>query len=168
MASPQTSAAVSQFEQVRPECIRFTGKLEVLFRDLLSAKSIEVHLLESRTKDVNSFREKLSRSSKSYDDPLRQITDIIGLRAITYYQDEANAIATLIEAEFSVDRENSVVHATSAAEFGYRSSHFVVRLNAARANLLEWNGWADYPVEIQVRTVLQHAWAAISHKLQYT
>lgn len=167
MSSPQTSAAVIEFEKIRPEYVRFTGKLEVLLRDLLSAKAIEVHLLESRTKDVSSFHDKLNRSSKSYEDPLRQVTDIIGLRAITYYQDEANAIANLIEAEFSVDRENSVVHATSEAEFGYRSSHFVVRLNVARAELLEWKGWADYPVEIQVRTVLQHAWAAISHKLQY-
>lgn len=167
MASSQASSVVAEFERTRPDYLRFTEKLEVLLGDLLRAKGIEVHLLESRTKDVDSFQEKLSRSSKTYDDPLRQVTDLVGLRAITYYQDEALAIAELIEAEFCVDRENSTVHATTAAEFGYRSNHYVVRLSAERAQLLEWKTWKDLPVEIQVRTVLQHAWAAISHKLQY-
>lgn len=167
MTSIPTAKPADEFERIRPEYLRFTQKLEVLMRDLLRARGIDFHLLESRTKETSSLREKLGRSAKTYTDPLNEITDLSGLRVITYYEDDANAVAKLIESEFVVDQENSVVHSATAAEFGYKSAHYIVKLSQARTSLLEWNGLAALKAEIQVRTVLQHAWAAISHKLQY-
>lgn len=158
---------VEEFERLRPEYERFTQKLEVLLRDLLRAKDIDFHLQESRTKENSSLREKIVRSAKTSAGSLGEITDLSGLRIITYYEDDATAVAKLIESEFTVDRDNSIVHSAVAAEFGYKSAHYVVKLSPGRAALLEWNRLADLKAEIQVRTVLQHAWAAISHKLQY-
>lgn len=160
-------APVEQFAQRRHEYLRFTSKLEMLIRDLLAAERIDFHLLESRTKDVTSFRDKVARTSKAYRDPLSEVTDLCGLRVIAYYQDQVDAIGRLIAAEFLVDDKNSLVHSASGAEFGYKSSHFVVRLKQDRSGLREWHGLSAFTAEIQVRTVLQHAWAAISHKLQY-
>lgn len=162
-----TEASVNQFSQRRDEYIRFTSKLEMLVRDLLAAEKIEHHLLESRTKEVASFRAKVARSSKTYRDPLSEVTDLCGIRIIAYYQDQADAIGRLIASEFVVDEENSLIHAATGAEFGYKSAHFIVRLRQERSALREWQGVSTFCAEIQVRTVLQHAWAAISHKLQY-
>ena len=91
------------------------------------------------------------------------------MRVIVYYEKELNAISDLIEREFDVDWSNSADKrkARKPEEFGYQSIHYVVRLSESRRNLLEWHRLADLQAEIQVRTVLQHAWAAISHKLQY-
>lgn len=147
--------------------MRFTSKLETLVRDLLAAENIEYHLLESRTKEVASFGSKVARSSKTYRDPLSEVTDLCGIRIIAYYQDQADTIGRLITSEFVVDEENSLVHAATGAEFGYKSAHFIVRLSQERVALREWLGMSTFCAEIQVRTVLQHAWAAISHKLQY-
>lgn len=158
---------VLAYERLRPEYARFTQKLDVLCRELLKAKAIDFHLLESRTKEISSLRDKINRPDKSYTNPLAEITDFAGLRIITYYQDAANEVAKLIGAEFQVDQDNSVIHSSSAAEFGYKSAHFVIKLNPVRTTLLEWHGFSEFSAEIQVRTVLQHAWAAISHKLQY-
>ncbi|WP_181321729.1 GTP pyrophosphokinase [Trinickia symbiotica] len=135
--------------------------------DILQAKDIGYHLIEARTKDATSFREKIVRSSKSYTNPLEELTDLTGLRIITYYQDDAALIGELIKSEFDVDSTNSVEHSPIDSEFGYRSAHYIVRLSDSRAQLVEWAGLAGLRAEIQVRTVLQHAWAAISHKLQY-
>lgn len=159
--------AVEEFAHRRNEYVRFTSKLEVLIRELLAAEKIDIHLLESRTKDVTSFRDKVARTSKAYRDPLAEVTDLCGLRVIAYYQDQVDAIGRLIAAEFLVDEENSLIHSASGAEFGYKSSHFVIRLKQDRGVLREWHGLSAFTAEIQVRTVLQHAWAAISHKLQY-
>jgi len=164
---PPRNKLTEEFERIRPEYVRFTQKIEALLRDLLRAKHIDLHLLESRTKEASSLGEKLARSAKAYTNPLVEVTDLAGLRVITYYSDDADAIAKLIESEFIVDRDNSIVHSATIAEFGYKSAHYVVKLSHARAALLEWNGLANFTAEIQVRTVLQHAWAAISHKLQY-
>jgi ppGpp synthetase/RelA/SpoT-type nucleotidyltranferase len=141
--------------------------MESLLSDILQAKGIGYQLIEARTKEAVSFREKISRASKSYTNPLEELTDLTGLRIITYYQDDAALIGEAIKSEFDVDFTNSVEHSPADAEFGYRSAHYVVRLNDSRAQLVEWAGLAGLKAEIQVRTVLQHAWAAISHKLQY-
>jgi putative GTP pyrophosphokinase len=158
---------VEEFERLRPEYVRFTQKLDVLLRDLLQAKDIDFHLQEARTKENLSLREKIVRSARTSAGLLNEITDLSGLRVITYYEDDAIAVANLIESEFTVDQENSIVHSAVAAEFGYKSAHYVIKLSRGRAALLEWKGLAEFKAEIQVRTVLQHAWAAISHKLQY-
>jgi hypothetical protein len=52
-------------------------------------------------------------------------------------------------------------------QFGYLSVHKVARVSKARARLPEWVDLRDLFVEIQIRTVVQHSWAAISHALQY-
>ena len=33
--------------------------------------------------------------------------------------------------------------------------------------MTEWKPYGDFVAEIQVRTVIQHAWSAVSHALQY-
>ncbi len=156
-----------EFDRIRPEYVRFTLKLDALLRDLLLARKIDFHLLESRTKETHSLRDKFTRSAKAYANPLKDVSDLTGIRVITYYDDDAIAVAKLVEDEFTVDRGNSVVHGATATEFGYKSAHYVIQLNQGRSALLEWQGMTDLKAEIQVRTVLQHAWAAISHKLQY-
>lgn len=156
-----------QYERARPDFARLTIKLRSLLEDLLSARGIPVHLVECRTKSVASFREKITRASKSYIEPLVELTDLSGIRLITYYQDDADAVASLIQQEFLVQSTSGMNDLPSPGEFGYRSVHFVVKLSDARAALAEWGGLGGLTAEIQVRTVLQHAWAAISHKLQY-
>ncbi len=158
---------VLAFEARRPTQVRFTAKLESLIQDLVRAENIIFHLTESRTKEVQSFREKASRPTKAYESPLDEITDLSGVRIIAYYQDEVDEIGGIIEAEFAVDTCNSVIHKPEGAEFGYLSRHYVVQLSPKRATLSEWSEFAGLKAEIQVRTVLQHAWAAVSHKLQY-
>ncbi|WP_186130195.1 GTP pyrophosphokinase [Burkholderia gladioli] len=155
------------YERLRPDYLRFTAKIESLLTDILQAKNIGYHLIEARTKDAASFREKIVRSSRLYKNPVEEFTDLAGVRIITYYQDDAALIGGLIEREFDVDGANSVEHSPIDSEFGYRSEHYIVRLNDSRGQLVEWAGVAGLKAEIQVRTVLQHAWAAISHKLQY-
>lgn len=157
----------AQYDRVRPDYLRFTSKMESLLSDILQAKKIGYHLIEARTKDAASFREKIVHASKSYANPLEELTDFTGLRIITYYQDDAALIGELIKSEFEVDGSNSIEHSPVDAEFGYRSAHYVVRLSDNRSQLVEWVGLTGLRAEIQVRTVLQHAWAAISHKLQY-
>jgi hypothetical protein len=63
----------------------------------------------------------------------------------------------------SIDKRQSL----EADRFGYISVHYVVSLENTRAGLPEYAAFAELRGEIQVRTVLQHAWAAIDHKLRY-
>jgi hypothetical protein len=78
-------------------------------------------------------------------------------------------VGRLLEREFEIDPENSMDKAQILAsdQFGYRSVHYIARLTPARSKLIEWRLYSQIPAEFQVRTSLQHAWAAVSHKLDY-
>lgn len=97
---------------------------------------------------------------------LSDIKDMCGIRVITYYQSDVERVQALIMREFHVLEEQS--HGAEAAEtFGYTSMHLIAQLDRRRQDLAEYLAYKDLVLEIQVRTVLQHAWAAISHKLDY-
>src|SRR5258708_36248047 len=52
-------------------------------------------------------------------------------------------------------------------KFGYQSVHYLVKLRANRTALPEYARFSGLVAEVQVRTVLQHAWAEIEHDIQY-
>ena len=148
----------------------FTDKLRNLFLELLHQNNIEIAQIESRVKSVESLVEKIHRDrDKAYRNPLEDITDLVGIRIITYYTEDVDKIGDLIRQEFKVDFENSVDKADTIDpdRFGYLSVHYVISLSSPRKELTEWRTFANIKAEVQVRTVLQHAWAAIDHKLRY-
>jgi Uncharacterized protein conserved in bacteria len=158
---------VAEYSKLRPRQLQFTTKLEALLREMIQIQGVEYHLLESRTKTEASFKEKIQRSSKSYKNPLEEVTDFTGIRIIVYYQGDADIIGRFIESEFAIDTEHSERHESAPSEFGYKSAHYVISIPSKRGELLEWQEFANLKAEVQIRTVLQHAWATISHKMQY-
>jgi ppGpp synthetase/RelA/SpoT-type nucleotidyltranferase len=147
----------------------FTDKLKKLISELLRDKKIEVAQIEHRTKTVRSFIDKIQREGKTYANPLEEITDLVGIRIIAYQQEDVDRIRELLEKELDIDWGNSVDKAETLDpdRFGYLSVHYVVGLPPARRRLTEWKVFSSIKAEIQVRTALQHAWAAIDHKLRY-
>ncbi len=113
--------------------------------------------LESRVKSESSLAGKLELKGQKYK-TLADITDIIGLRIITFYIDDVDKVASAVERLFTVDWENSVdkrkVHEIDS--FGYLSLHYI----CSRPDF-------PYRFEIQMRTVLQHAWANMNHDTGY-
>jgi ppGpp synthetase/RelA/SpoT-type nucleotidyltranferase len=164
-----SNKAVSAFESARPRYEAFGNRLKELILTLLPGAQIVVHTVEQRTKTVDSFREKIERPGKRYDAPLVDMTDLIGIRIIVYYLEDVQRVCDLLRAEFDVDEERSVdkVKELATDQFGYASVHLILSLDMARRGLAEWRQYAGMVAEVQVRTVLQHAWASISHSLQY-
>lgn len=52
-------------------------------------------------------------------------------------------------------------------KFGYQSIHYLITLKPDRLNLAEYASYKGLTAKIQVRTILQHAWAEIEHDIQY-
>lgn len=144
------------------------SKMKLLLEELMKARSIDYQFVEYRVKDRNSLQEKLLRKEGKYFS-IKDITDIIGVRIITEYDDTLDEIVKLIREEFEVDEENSLDKREELEpdQFGYLSIHYIVCLKEPRVNLPEYDPYKSIKVEIQLRTVLQHAWAAIQHKLGY-
>ena len=147
----------------------FCLKLNDLLTYLINEANIPYHIIESRVKSVESFKEKLQREGKNYKKPLDEITDFVGLRIILYYPKDIDTIVGIIKEEFLIDTKNSIdkKKLLKDNEVGYLSVHQVISVKGARSKLPEWKTSKKLKAEIQVRTVLQHTWASISHTLQY-
>lgn len=163
-------AIVHQYEQLRPRYERFTERLAGLLRELLDTEKIDYETFEARTKTVERFADKITRPGKAYSDPLTEVTDLSGLRVVVFYIEDVDRLSALLEREFAIDRANSTDKgvALEPHEFGYRSVHYVVTLGDKRRQLTEWSPFKELRAEIQVRTVLQHAWASASRAFDYT
>jgi putative GTP pyrophosphokinase len=144
-----------------------TSTAETLVKRLLLDMQPHIVQVDSRTKDPDSLRQKLLRK-KTYAS-LHDITDLCGIRIITYLPEDVDEVCRIIEEEFNVDTDNSVDKANvlDPDQFGYKSVHYIIELSESRRDLPEYSSMAGKLVEIQVRTALQHAWAAIEHKIAY-
>ena len=162
-----TKIILEEFENCRNLYTDFTSKCKSLIVDLLGVEEIKFHQITERIKEKHKLEGKIFKKNHKYS-KLDEITDIAGIRIITYFEDEVDRIAKIIESEFDVDPENSIDKRTMENDkFGYRSLHYVVSLNKSRLKLLEYKKFSGLKVEIQIRTILQHSWAEIEHDIGY-
>ncbi|HET8660178.1 MAG TPA: hypothetical protein VFM55_14410 [Micromonosporaceae bacterium] len=148
-----------------PEC---GPRMEELVRSALQSRGLHPHTVTHRVKRRESAVRKIERKARA-DYSLSDITDLLGVRVITYFNYDVDQVAEIIEQEFTVDRANSVDKRTSLDpdRFGYLSLHYVVGLSDSRRRLPEYKKFDKVRFEVQIRSILQHAWAEIEHDLGY-
>lgn len=142
---------------------RLSAKIESVIKEILEAEDIKYSSISSRTKELDSFNTKASQ--EKYDDPINQIKDLSGIRITCYVESDVEKISKVIENEFKVDFDH--YNNKSGNKFGYRSVHYVAQLNDSRLKITEFKIFTDMEFEIQIRTILQHAWAEIEHDRGY-
>lgn len=153
--------------QVIPKHQRLAPAIEGVLRNLLQTQKIDYLAITSRVKEPSSIIEKIKR--KSYKRPSSQVTDISGIRIIVFFESEIIRVSELIRAAFEVDEKNSSNKDSNLQvnQTGYRSVHYVCEIGPTRAALPENAGLDGLKFELQVRTVLQHAWAELAHDRNY-
>lgn len=145
----------------------FQVRIYELLKDVLTTNNLKYHKIECRVKNKNSLEKKISIKNNKYNS-INQITDIIGVRIITFYEDDVDAIAKLLEEEFVLDKLNSIdKRIISQNQFGYKSLHYILTLSQYRTKLTEYKKFAKIKFEVQIRSILQHAWAEIEHDIGY-
>ncbi len=144
-----------QFLALRPRLTTLGNALEATLRGWLAEAGIPTHFVAWRLKSPESVAVKLARPDKTYRQ-LWDVTDLLGLRIAVSFEDHVAAVSRLIEQKMNVDFTHSSARAKPA---GYRSMHYVCAVDDAPH--------ADFRVELQVRTALQHAWAEVEHDLGY-
>lgn len=167
-----TADLSSEFSERRALYEEFAACLHRLLGDLSKAADVRLHSLTWRAKSVPSLVAKLQRKAAGTEqqyDSLDDVTDLVGVRAIAYFEDHVGEFVKLVEEQFQVDAANSSdkLAALSADQFGYRSVHLVVSLSPPRSDLPEYERYKGLKAEVQVRSILQHAWAEIEHDLGY-
>jgi ppGpp synthetase/RelA/SpoT-type nucleotidyltranferase len=163
---------IAQFRAVRPLYERLGEHVQAWCRATAAALG-QYPIVMGRAKAVDSFAEKICRPGKRYADPLREVTDLLGVRVIVHTTDEVQAFAQAVEREFVVDAGNSEDKQQRLAqhEFGYLSRHYILQLAAPPAieglDETDRARLAGLRFELQLRTLAQHLWADVYHVLGY-
>lgn len=174
MSGPDNQAepvreAVRAYAARQPQLVAATAGWVTLIRTLLDDAGIDYLSVTGRTKSVASFSAKANRTQEGrpmYVDPLQEVTDQIGVRVITYVHSDVAAVAELLDEELSILDDRDLGEETArAGRFGYASRHLLVRTEAGDDD--QHPELVGERASVQVRTVLQHAWAEFEHDIRY-
>jgi len=151
----------------RPIYKRLANKVETVLREVFDMENISYHIVTSRAKEIESVQ--IKSNNDKYNNPIGQIQDFAGIRVITYVEDEVDQVCKVIENNFKINNENSSNKSDELGidKVGYKSVHYVATLKNDRLKLPEYQQYKGKNFEIQVRTILQHAWAEIEHDRNY-
>ncbi len=148
---------LDEYREAIPVLEHMRQDVLTMLREALDRSGLIVTAIEARIKTEESLRGKLALKGSKYA-TLSDITDILGARIITFYTDDVDRIAAMAEQLFDIDWDNSVDKRTlhQLDSFGYNSLHYICKLPGY-----------NFRFELQLRTTLQHAWAAINHDIGY-
>ena len=145
----------------------FLGAIE----DVLSDAGLTYDHVTTRVKEWRSLRSKSRKrrpdGTLMYPHPWQDIHDLIGVRVTTYHSTEIPRIIEALTEVFEVRRSvDKTAQTRVSGSFGYGSHHLILRVPPARvAPVLQ--AYAGREFEVQIRTVLQHAWAEFEHDIRY-
>lgn len=159
---------LEQYDAMLPVLERMRVVVQGLLDKALQSNNIEVTSVHTRIKTRDSLAGKLALKGGKYTSVM-DITDLLGARVITIYPEDVDRLASIAEQLFDIDWDNSVdkrrLHDLDS--FGYNSLHYICRLPEAQYKDPDCPQINNLRFELQLRTTLQHAWAAINHDIGY-
>jgi len=140
--------------------------------DLLADAGVTYDRVVARVKDWPSMKAKAYKKradgSWMYPDPWKDIHDLIGVRVTTFHSTEIPVAIEVLRQSFTVERSvDKTAETRISGGFGYGSHHLILTVDENSADVTELADYAGVSFEVQIRTVLQHAWAEFEHDIRY-
>ena len=145
----------------------FLGAIE----DVLSDAGLTYDHVTARVKEWRSLRSKSRKrrpdGTLMYPHPWQDIHDLIGVRVTTYHSTEIPRIIEALTEVFEVRRSvDKTAQTRVSGSFGYGSHHLILRVPPSPVTPA-LQAYVGREFEVQIRTVLQHAWAEFEHDIRY-
>ena len=156
---PHTEELLDAYRNELPQLEQLAEQASDLLQAALREQNIQLNTFERRIKTEESLAGKLEKKGYKYK-TLNDVTDVVGIRVVTYYTDDVDKVAVIAKNIFDIDWKNSVdKRKHQLNSFGYLSLHYICYLKKGPLR--------NIPFEIQMRTALQHVWSAIEHDIGY-
>lgn len=134
-------------------------------------------IITSRAKKSKSLKEKIYQRHKiknyqSEQDIREDIVDLAGVRVALYFPADRKKVESFLRDTFIIGKENLFPSSQNTNEAvntknkfdGYHAEHYRVKLKEESLKDLKY---ANHIIEIQVASILMHAWAEVNHDLAY-
>ena len=165
---PHGEMILQQFKDRLPILQRLDELVYQHLSRVLKEQGIYVNAMEHRVKQEDSLAGKLERKGYKYND-IDNLTDLVGVRIITFYTDDVDKVAAIAKRTLDVDWKESVdkrkLHELDS--FGYNSLHYICRLPKGVVDDPAMPELNTIRFELQMRTALQHVWSTIEHDTGY-
>ena len=163
-----TDELLTQYRNLLPVFEKMAEVIPERLKDFFEEAGIIVAAVEHRVKTESSLTGKLQLKGEKYQS-IYDITDVVGIRVISFYNDDVDKVASVLERLFEIDWENSIDKrkAHEIDSFGYLSLHYICRIPESAYSAPEHPELNQIRFEVQMRTVLQHAWANMNHDTGY-
>jgi ppGpp synthetase/RelA/SpoT-type nucleotidyltranferase len=151
----------------------FAETVKLILEKVIELSSIpRPQSIQHRAKSPKSLRDRLEERGKLGSDNIEnERRDLAGVRIIFYTNTDVDRFlnAGLIFENFDIEREATRIHHPIAEnkERRYRAIHYTVKLKEDRAQLPEYSRFNGMRCEVQVHTILNHAWSETSHDIAY-
>ena len=157
---------LSLYEKNRKKLDKILDLMTRKFEFLLEANGCNAQI-KGRIKSFDAlYRKLLQKSQKdSIEHPFEFITDIVGMRIVVPFLEDLTSVEKMLREHFDVADTKYKSRELSIREFGYDSIHLIIRLPEEISGKLK--NTASMKIEIQLRTILQDAWAEVEHELIY-
>lgn len=133
----------------------------------------KIHGVTGRPKQLKSLIGKILDNQTKEQDKIykgiQDITDLCGVRIITNMESDIDLIETEVrKLGFIVYEEMCKDHRDRKPnDFGYLSLHLILSVGEEFSKLDGYHSIKGLKAEIQIRSILQHAWAEMSHSFGY-
>lgn len=163
MDIPDKIEAKKAYEDNLPSFARALAEMRRSVEKSLEGLQISPSI-KSRIKDFNSlFKKRIRLLQRTAPGNPLPINDLIGIRIICPFLEDLKVVEERLRRDFRVVEVERKGSELSFKEFGYESTHLLVDLPEG----IEIDRKLCTLAEIQVRTILQDAWAEVEHELVY-
>lgn len=168
---PIKSRIKSRYESYIPLLIQIRENIHKKIKENIYLSSQPTY--KARIKSFSSYYRKLIRQKSeeaALSDSLVCLTDMIGIRVICTFLEDISVVLEQLKEIFDIREIERKGADLNFKEFGYESIHVLIAIPEDCVpvdiddNLPLPN---DLVCEIQIRTILQDAWAEVEHELIY-
>jgi putative GTP pyrophosphokinase len=159
--------AETRYQQTKESLHQVLNVLSSEIQRILEREGIHV-TVRARLKSFESYYRKLigKLNNTRLRDGNMKVNDLLGIRVICPFQGDLTNAEHALKRDFTVLEVEHKGRDQSYREFGYDSTHLLLRVPEHILGSLKIES-GDFVCEVQVRTILQEAWAEIEHELVY-
>jgi ppGpp synthetase/RelA/SpoT-type nucleotidyltranferase len=161
LSKKRITAFLEQYKEQKNAYKEYANTVKFILETLLKNNGFNYQVVFAREKDFDKLQDNFEIKEKY--ESLSLIKDLAGCRVIFYLESDIQRFITHIYKEFSVIE--TIPHYSPD---DYNAQHFVVYLNKDRLHLTEYSKFEGLRCEIQLTTVLYHAWSEMAHDITYT
>ena len=144
----------------------FAARIRNLIQDLVELEGVEFYAIEGWAEKPAEFLRLLS----TLDEQDLSKVDLVRIRVLLRFPEDVLKIEELIKSEFEIDAKRSVPSSQleDPFRFGYPAVVYILALKDSRSGLREWAKYKNLSFRLELRTLLQEAWATIFPRVNQT